>query len=724
MPIDPGTAGMLGWQRALYNKLTGGVDIGIVGMLGWQRAIYDQLTGGAVIDANGRLLLAGDRAYTADERQSARRTTPILVRRSQGVVAAIFGHQAAVGYGGRVVSVDNAGTFHAWTAPTGWNQVSSTGVLAGTTSVWFVDSRGYHFYAASSATALSRSTDHGATWQTSLTMPDPDDRVAPMCEDELGNLYAAAYGSGGAGQNSGTVWKSADGGATWAQIGAADITPNVARHVHGCWWDPFRALLFVTVGDAGDTSDIYVSDDRGASFTRWTNSRQCTAVAFTADYVLMAADQSSDRRIYRAAGATVAELVATTPQVCLDWVVDRDLPNNTSATHGYAWSAVTDESGNVVFMFGIEGTRTSVVASADGGDTWAEVAGSPLAAGRTFHEAAQVSRYNTTRDGWRYGLDTPPAVDTLSQWRVYAPGQALSIAHSATYTNGDGVALPCSELIDHGQRAPGLIQRLTADYAQHALVTMPYAVIGPGGYTFGQRATPPLVVENFDAVTAPALPAAWTTSRSGTGATPVTSAAQQTTGANSILCALTAGAGNSQVRLVTAPWALVAGDTAWIAADFRVSAIGAGATALIEFCSIRVNAVEREGVKRLELQNTASGSNHYQTLSDVVAMPLDTWVRVKTAITLAPNTVNLKNGRVRVWQDSGTGYVLVLDVIGIPTYSGSIDQRVFFGGNQGGSGPETSIYIDRIKQGTQDPEGLAPYVLTGVSQLVVGGASR
>ncbi len=187
-----------------------------------------------VSDSSGRLLHDNSGAFQVGATQSKTRTTPVFVRRRQGVMPYIAGFQGAVGYSGRVTAVNISGTFYEWTAAGGWEIKSSVGALTGAVSVWFVDSRGYQFYGSNTANALSRSTDHGATWAASLTFPDADDRPGPMCEDELGNLYAGAYGSGGAGANSGTVWKSTDGGANWSQIGTSDITPNVQRHIHGC----------------------------------------------------------------------------------------------------------------------------------------------------------------------------------------------------------------------------------------------------------------------------------------------------------------------------------------------------------------------------------------------------------------------------------------------------------------------------------------------------------
>ncbi len=410
----------------------------------------------------------------------------------------------------------------------------------------------------------------------------------------------------------------------------------------------------------------------------------------------------------------MAGLLTGTPSVCWDWVADGGQPDNGSTTNGYAWQGITDNQGNVAFPFGTEGTRTSILATSDSGSTWAEVA-SGAAAGRQWLDQVQVSPFNTTRDGWQYQVDTVPATDTMSAWRVYAPNSVLSVSYATPFVPGDGVGPPLRELIDSGQQSIGVVQNLAAGYPVPAVVTMPYALVHSGGYAFGPRSTvAPKLVENWDSVTAPAIPSGYTLSTSGTGTAAVTSTTQKVSGANALKCVLGAGAAGSEIRLTTAPWTVAAGDVVWCAASYWIDAIGATRTDLIEFNSIRVGVITRDGVKRIEVTNTTIAFNARQALAETIACPESAWVRIKAAITVAPNTGGAKSGRVQVWQDTGSGYRLVIDVIGIPTY-GSLAQNIFVGALS--TGNACTVYVDDWRLGLNaDPERPPALSLTGTQQ--------
>jgi hypothetical protein len=678
-------------------------------------------------DSAGRALVVQGGYVLQTAKQAMRATTPILYRTSKGVAARAAGMQVGVGYGGKVVAVDNAGSFWRWTAAGGWEQVSATGVITGTASVLFADSRGYLFYGVAATVGnpkpLWRSTDDGATWSSVLTFGGSNDGATPMCEDDAGNLYVGAYGLGASGvslaENSRSVWKSTNSGANWTAItanlpgGAAAIN----RHIHSVQWDHYRGLLFVSTGDAGASSKINVSADRGATFSAWAGSTQATALAFSATHVCYACDQSTDRRIYRAGVSSLAEVLASTPAVAWDWVADASLPDNGQTTNGYAWQGLSDDQGNMVFPYGSEGVRTSVMASSDGGATWGEVLTGPLGQ-NTWHTFAQVSHYNTSRDGFQYGVDTTPTSDILSQWRVYAPGSVLPVAYSTSQVPSSGVVSPLTSLIDYGLQTPGVVQKLSTNYAAQATITMDGAVVDTAGLTLGAPITTyPLHVEPFDNVTAPTMPSGWTLSTSGTGTAIVTSTAQKVSGANSAIAVLGAGAAAAQMRRTTAPWTLVDGSTVWCSANWFVTAITATRCDFIEFNHIRIGWVLADGVKRLVVANSALAINYGQALYEAIAFPENAWVKVKVAITVAPNTVGAKNGRVRVLQDTGTGYKMALDVVGIPIYpAGSLSQNLWLGGNSGGNA--CSIYVDDVRMGTSDPERPPSVVLTGSQQSV------
>lgn len=671
-----------------------------------------------------------------------KRTAPVLYRTAQGVIARPGPSgaqiQGAVGYGGAVYNVDTNGTFSKYTPATGWAQVGSTNAVPGTISVWFVDSRGYHFYAPSSGAILYRSTDGCVTWAACLTHTGSTDTCAPICEDDLGNLYAGAYGSSsggsvgfnnGLGLNSRKVYKSADGGATWAEISTAFPAngggytgpAGIDRHVHGCWWDNIRKWLIVTHGDAGAASKPYVSADRGATFSVMANVAQATALAATPGYLIWAADQSSDRRIYRMPVTTLASAVSGTPSVCWDWISQGGATDNSSTRNGYAWQCVLDEQGNLAFPFGIEGSRTSLMATGDQGDTWVELA-TQSSAGRTFHDFVQVSPFNVGRDGFQYGLDTKDgALGAPSQWRMYAIGSLLSVRGNRPSYQASGIASAMPGFIDApALRSAGVLQALAGDITTPVLLTQANQAIGRNGFQLGAPVTTqPLLLETWEGT-----PSGWTQSISGTGVAPTQNdATHAKSGTQAAKFDLGAGAGasTSWLRRTTAPWGrtLVDGDEIWLTGYVWLTAITAARLGILEFGSIRVTATVTDAVNRLQVFNsTLAQILDYQALNEAVAFPAGQFNRVKIAITLGA-TANGTTGRVRVWQDTGAGYRLVIDAVGIPTYSGGAPANYFIGLETGGSGNFTTGWWDDVRFGlNSDPEMPPALTMTNTPQSV------
>ena len=678
----------------------------------------------AITDSSGRSLLAlgaaGDaQALSASALGVARSAAPAYYRSTQGTVARLPTALVGVGYSGKIVVIDASGNVWLYTeGGDGWTQVA-TGTFASQIagiSFLFADSRGYLFFCSTvtNYNIIYRSTDNGANWSSVKTFPLTTDSGAPIAEDDQGNLYVGTYGSLGAGSNSCKLYKSTDGGANWSDI-SANMPSTPHRHIHGCWWDSYRSLLFVTHGDNGASSRIFVSDDRGATFSTWTASAQGTAMAFTADYVFYAADQASDRGVYRtaaAAGITAAAMAATTPVRVFDWRADSGRASSgggAGVNNGYAWWGGT-ENGVVFFPFGSEGARAVLLTSCDQGETWAE-SDAVEAASALYHEMAAVSEYNTARDGWFYGRNSNQTL--FSRWGVFAPG-TVSMIDPASTSHGSGVTAARAEPIGQGLRAPGLIQKLTAAYASPIMLSA-YGVLLASGYTAGAQGAAPSVYHNADDVTAPSTtfsPNPITLSNSGTGSAVVTSATQAYNGTNSFKAAVTAGAGASQFRLTTAPWAATDGAEAWV--SMRVywnGTIDANRQDIIEFNSIRVGVLTIGGTKAIRVyQSTLAVNLNTQDSGDLVVIPENTWFRLKFACSLSPNSAGGRRGRVRVWVDIGAGWRQICDAQGVPTYS-SASANLWLGINQGASGAAANCYLDDIRYGTADPDRVAPITL-------------
>ncbi len=674
-------------------------------------------------DSSGRSLLTSAAssavAATAGATGVWRSAAPAYLRSNLGVTARVPSALVGVGYSGKIVLIDSSGNVWLYTEDgDGWTIVGATTFAAQVAGISFLfaDSRGYLFFCSTvtNYNIIYRSTDDGANWTSVKTFPLTTDSGAPIAEDDAGNLYVGTYGSLGAGSNSCKLYKSTDGGANWTDI-SANMPSTPARHIHGCWWDDFRKLLFVTHGDAGASSRIFVSGDRGATFSTWTNSAQGTAMAFSPDYVFYTADQSGDRGVYRtaaAAGITAAAMAATTPVRVFDWRTDSGRAQSggsAGSNNGYAWWGGY-ENGVVFFPYGSEGARAVLLTSCDQGATWAESEAIEAPA-VLYHEMAAVSQFNTSRDGFYYGRNSVQAI--INRWSVFKPGTVARI-DSASTTNGSGVASARREPISYGLRSPGLIQQLAAPYASPIMLTA-YGVLLANGHTAGAQGAAASVYHNADDVTAPSTtfsPNPITLSTSGTGSAVVTSTTQAYNGLNSFKAAVTAGTGSSQFRLTTAPWGTADGTEAWV--SMRVywnGTIDANRQDIIEFNSIRVGTYLISSKKILRVsQATLAITLNTQDSNDLVEIPENTWFRLKFACSLSPNSAGGRRGRVRVWVDVGAGWRSVCDAIGVPTYS-SVSANLFLGINQTSGASAANCYLDDIRWSTSDPDRVAPITL-------------
>lgn len=660
--------------------------------------------------------------YGANGASVERATAAILYRAQRGPINYQPGTwQGAVGFGGKIIGVSNAGTFYKWTAAAGLAQIGSTGAIAGTIGLFYVDSQGSLFYATSSGQDLHRSTDDGATWSTVLTLPGSSDNYSVLCEDDLGNLYTAAYGSGASGValsvNSRTLYKSTDGGANWTDISAnmPGGSAGINRHIHGVWWDNHRKLLIVTHGDSGSSSVPYVSDDRGATFSSITGAGQCTACVATPTHVLFSGDGwtgGGDRRVFRVECGDMASLIANSKTVAYDWMVDGGLAANDSSVNGFAWFGFEDNQGNVVFPYGKEGTRTSLLVSVDSGETWAELL--TTAAGRLFHDQVYTSPFLATRDGFRYGYDE--SVGSVSQWRVYKPGAAITVDPTAAPYVYDGISAASAGMFNGELRAPGVIQRLAGDMLVPIALGVAGVTLDRRGYRAGKRiASAPVVTEDFEGT-----PSGWTGSTYGVGVNTLDDTTRAVSGTQSFKSDLSGGSGitYAQIRRTTAPWTAVSGSEIWFDAQVWIAAITSENLTILEWENTRITVRTVNGINRLGVFNSSLGANvGYQQDHEVVAFPAAAWVRVKVAI-VAHNS----NGRVRIWQDTGTGMRLVLDLMGILTDASTIGQNLWIGARTESSGNYTTVWYDDIELGIdEDPTSPAALTLAAGSALLPDG---
>jgi hypothetical protein len=597
----------------------------------------------------------------------------VAIKNRQGIVWNMRADAAAVGYAGRVFSIRFPGVAWRWDSGAGWRTTGWTFTFL-TQHMLFVDSRGNIYYCngtigtGTAAREIWRSTDGGVTFSVCLTLPGTQDSPAPMCEDDLGSLYVPAYGNATVGApdnvdrnvqmglNSRTLWKSADGGATWANISAGfplaggfTGAASIQRHLHGVFWDDTRKLLFVTHGDASAGSPILVSSDRGATFSAWNNTRQATAMAFTAGSVIYGADQSTDGRIYRCncgPGCSFTSLLGLTPTPALDWTT-LGVADNTIATTGFCWNATVFPSGALVFPF-VTGTAARLVASVDDGVTWTML-DSTAGGGSTYKEQYSVSWRGNTWDGYMYGLDLTLS-SVLTQLSVHKIGATLTVNAATGSIIGDGVRTPMRRYLD-GQPINAVVQQLTADYPEHITATANYSIFDSNGYALGSIGTLPVINETWEGALA-----GWTNAVSSGGVTTQGATNRAKNGTKSLLCDLTAGSGSPNANCRKTITTTVDGDELWASADTYFEALAAPNN---EFFELNVARTFTINANQDRWQLGVSG-NFYSTVGFVP--PVGAWVHWKLALRIHPT-----DGRIRFWVDTGAGYRLAIDVEGVST---------------------------------------------------------
>lgn len=407
---------------------------------------------------------------------------------SQGpiVAASAKGVATAIGANGNIYCVTNTGipmvfngAANAW-ATYGVIPTPPSGAFSGARSM-FLDSRGYIFLAVGSGGALYRSIDGGQTYAIVKTLATTTDDCMGFTEDNLGNLYAHAY------PTSIQLFKSTDGGATWAEIaatahvfvGATDagtVVSKVGRHIHGVHWCKYRNLLFVSHGDSGSYSPILVSDDHGASFHAWGSfttknntsaTRQATSIVTdeTAIYYVSdvgpsngdyAADTGSIFRVQAAPSLSLSALLALAPvRMHKNNPLDGWSSNGGITDEGYIWFS-TNSALNY---------SGKLIASVDKGNTWEEIYVTPAATGGAYGSfvpsRGNISAYFTgVKDPLRYG--TTNTLDIFG-FRV--------VPYTARVTGYD-------DLVPQWQSGPNHTQKLYIDFET---LPTPDATITPSG---------------------------------------------------------------------------------------------------------------------------------------------------------------------------------------------------------------------------------------------------
>jgi hypothetical protein len=649
---------------------------------------------------------------------------------------------------GYYVAVDTSGNLWRLRPGENWTQVSAS-ALAGTLVMLFVDSRGYVYYSTSTGAAIGnlwRFTDFFTTAGTStatalVAFPDAaNDYSCPMCEDDLGNVYTGTYHQLTAGSGARRVYKIDP------QDNVIDITANyggesaVNRHIHGIWWDKFRRLLFVTHGDAGTASRIFVSDDYGATFSTWAVSAQSTAMAFTPDTIIVFSDGAvrDIRRITNVRGATKAQVMAKTPVQCFDprsllgyGITTTD--SSTTTGTGFAWHAhvFPSPSGKNIVMFPIttsstDGKRPLLMASSDDGATWVELLGPRYDGSKFMSDFCKCSDY-AAGDGFLYGTDTT-AANAARRVRLLCGGDTLSVGGSDEFA--DGVSAPMKLVTDTLRNAGARVrQKLLAAVAGQVGLEAPGLIIDTNALGLVQSAVTPSFSDGGET----ADPYTHTGNSASATFTYGATDFVRPGGTKSVKMAIANSAGSDQAFF----WRLmgggdfgrvtVDGDEVWMTCFMRFDGSVVGSTVagfpigtfdIFRWTNGPTLAIN-SSVAGIFLQAfSASKANTLGQGAHKVPLVLQSMVKVTMRVRIAPATGGTVQGRITVWQDDR----LIIDVVGVGTRSGSQLTNATFGWLLGGSavGINLTQWVDDVAIGLNgDPDVASTRLLRGVSQSMV-----
>jgi photosystem II stability/assembly factor-like uncharacterized protein len=220
-----------------------------------------------------------------------------------------------------------------------------------------------------------RRDDDGARWSVCLDAP-----VWRMSEDDLGALYAGNYTQDD--QHVATLYKSTDGGVTWAKV----FRDESNRHIHTVGWDDRANRLYIAFGDNSATRGQAYSDDRGGTFTVIAAGRDQghTDVAFSADYVFWASDDQSGRvfRVDRQTGF-METLMGVSQFMWFAVAGDQQV---------YVGTMTSQKAG---------GERAALLASADQGNTWQRLLETDPSAG-PYDQGFNAESRALSAGGWLY----------------------------------------------------------------------------------------------------------------------------------------------------------------------------------------------------------------------------------------------------------------------------------------------------------------------------------
>lgn len=592
-----------------------------------------------------------------------------------------------------------------------WSIASAAIHTGGIHHLFFMAASGTLFtsWATSAGTGgqnLYRSADGGVTWTKvldSTVMLVANDYLGSMAEADNGYLFATSYnGTDSAPTPTIAILRSTDDGVTWTDI-TANLVFQPVRHIHSVFWDKHRNALWLDVGDSVP-DDIQVSTDYGSTWQRWNNSFQATAMTADADYFYFCSDVSGDHSIYRAAGSTVAEILASTPVKVLQIGSSFTPVSPYAGMDGteFAWWGRVDDQGNVIFSYG-KGARACIAVSSDQGGSWGDALVAASGVTQWAFEPVFPSEYVTGWDGMIYHQAN--GTRYARRWRVYSVGSRLGVNSSSGDDDfGDGINTPFATIPESGVTSKSIVELQTA-YTKNASLGLSGLVLNRKGHALGVAESGTLTVEEtFEGTSS------LTTTTANGGTVDQASVANPYAGTKSALCTLNGTAGGSAMVLKTNAFSTAAiGDELWMSGRFYVTA--ASITASLGVLHIQAGVfvyVDTTAVGGGLMAQTSADSKFFRQNDDAyTAFPLGEYVHLKMRV-----KKHATAGTITVWQNGKR----ILHVVGVNTNNtGAVTPRWGAYGNQA-----LSVMVDNAKASVNfDPEMPSALVLNGTGQLVL-----